>query len=194
MTVRASSDPSAADWLVHAERDWWDLAVRGPLGYPSYARLRFIPDPTYPGQREGEADAPYDERSETEQLATVVATLSKHTTKPEDCYFCVWEGWGGLEVHGVARIARPEREAFLFRGPALDLQQWEQALDPPGPEGLPIPSFVWPGDRSWCIANDVDPHFATIGASSAAIEDVLADPRVDTVIDDPARPQPGYSY
>ena len=194
MTVRASSDPSAADWLVHAERDWWDLAVRGPLGYPSYARLRFIPDPTYPGQREGEADAPYDERSETEQLATVVATLSKHTTKPEGCYFCVCEGWGGLEVHGVARIALPEREAFLFRGPALDLQQWEQALDPPGPEGLPIPSFVWPGDRSWCIANDVDPHFATIGASSAAIEDVLADPRVDTVIDDPARPQPGYSY
>ena len=194
MTVRPSSDPTAADWLVHADRDWWDLATRGPLGYESYARLRFIPDPTHADQREGEADIPYDERSETDQLAMVVATLAKHTTTPADCYFCVWEGWGGLEVHGAARIHLPEREAFLFRGAALDLLRWEQALDPPDREGLPIPSFVWPADRAWCIANDIDPHFATIGASSSTIKDVLADRRVDTVIDDPASPQPWYSH
>ncbi|MDZ7933063.1 MAG: hypothetical protein U5N21_24775 [Rhodococcus sp. (in: high G+C Gram-positive bacteria)] len=192
--MRASSDPSAADWLVHADRDWRDLAVRGPLGYESYARLRFIPDPAHPDQREGQADVPYDDRSETEQLAVVVATLARHSTTPGDCYFCVWEGWGGLEVLGAARISLPERGAFLFRGPALDLLNWEQALDPPGPEGLPIPSFLWPADRAWCIANDVDPHFATIGAGSAAIQDVLADRRVDTVIDDPASPQPWYSH
>ncbi|OZE82698.1 hypothetical protein BH92_02060 [Rhodococcoides fascians A21d2] len=194
MTVRPSDDATAADWLVHADRDWWDLVTRGPLGYESYARLRFIPDPEHPTQREGEADVPYDERSETDQLAIVVATLAKHTTTPLDCYFCVWEGWGVPTVRGAARINLPERGAFLFRGPALDLLNWEQALDPPGSESLPIPSFVWPSDRAWCIANDVDPHFATIGASSSAIEDVLADRRVDTVSDDPARPQPWYSH
>ncbi|OZD06970.1 hypothetical protein CH275_07120 [Rhodococcus sp. 06-235-1A] len=194
MTVRPSDDANAADWLVHADRDWWDLVTRGPLGYESYARLRFIPDPTHPAQREGEADVPYDERSETDQLAIVVETLAKHTATPLDCYFCVWEGWGGPTVRGAARINLPERGAFLFRGPALDLLNWEQALDPPGSESLPIPSFAWPADRAWCIANDVDPHFATIGASSSAIQDVLADRRVDTVIDDPDSPQPWYSH
>lgn len=193
MTLRRCPDSTPADWLVHSDRDWSDLAVRGPLGYSRYARLRFIPDPTHADQREGEVDAPFDERSETVQLAVVVGILAEHTEKPDDCYFCVWEGWGGFDVQGAARIAFPDRGAYLFRGATMDLLEWESALEPPLSEGLPIPSFVWPADRSWCIANDVDPHFATIGASTAAIEDLLADRRVDTVADDPARPQPWYA-
>jgi hypothetical protein len=52
--------------------------------------------------------------------------------------------------------------------------------------------LVWPADHAWCIANDVDPHWAGIGASVAAIDELLADPRLDIVRDDPGQAQPYY--
>ena len=55
-----------------------------------------------------------------------------------------------------------------------------------------MPAFVWPADQSWCIANDVDPHWAGIGADTSAIEDLVADPRLDVVVADPEEVQPYY--
>ncbi|WP_287003679.1 MULTISPECIES: hypothetical protein [Gordonia] len=57
---------------------------------------------------------------------------------------------------------------------------------------LPAPAFVWPADRAWCFTEDVDPHFATIGASTAAIASLLRDTRIDTVADDPDVSPPFY--
>jgi len=54
------------------------------------------------------------------------------------------------------------------------------------------PAFIWPADHAWCIANDVDPHWAGIGASVAAIDELLVDPRLDIVRDDPNQEQPYY--
>jgi hypothetical protein len=39
---------------------------------------------------------------------------------------------------------------------------------------------------------DVDPHFAGIGGSRAAIDELLADQRVDVVEADPRAEQPSY--
>ncbi|MCR8897678.1 hypothetical protein NWF34_12060 [Gordonia sp. GONU] len=49
--------------------------------------------------------------------------------------------------------------------------------------------MTWPADRAWCV---VDPHFATIGASAAAIADILTDSSIDTVDDDPRVDPPRY--
>ena len=57
---------------------------------------------------------------------------------------------------------------------------------------MPGPAFIWPGDRTWCLANDVDPHWAGIGADSAAIDELLADPRLDVVPADPHHAPPHY--
>jgi hypothetical protein len=194
MTVRPCSDASPARWLLDSDRDWSDLAVRGPLGFDAYARLRFIPDPAYPGQREGDAVVSDDRllRSEIEQLAIAVSRLAAHTTTPDECYFAIWEGWGGLELVGPVQVPFVNREAVLFCGAASDLASWVDSRDSTGPNNLPIPAFVWPADRAWCVANDVDSHFATIGASSTAIGKLLSDNIIDVVEDDPSVPQPWY--
>jgi hypothetical protein len=81
-----------------------------------------------------------------------------------------------------ARVTLPHRAYFLFRGAAADLAGWE------GPD----PAFVWPADRTWCLADDVDPHYAGIGASTAAIHALTASEDLDVVPADPAAPQPAY--
>jgi len=57
---------------------------------------------------------------------------------------------------------------------------------------MPNPAFIWPADRSWCVADDVDPHWAGIGADRSAIDQLLADPRLDIVRADPREDPPHY--
>ncbi len=168
--------------------------MRGPLGYEAYARLRFIPDPSYPGQRASDADVIDELLPEIEQLAIAVSHLANYTTTPDNCYFAIWEGWGGIELVGPVKVPFISREAVLFNGAASDLLGWVDSRDNSSADNLPIPSFIWPADRAWCIANDVDPHFATIGASSVAIQGLLGYTSIDITEDDPDSPQPWYSH
>ena len=54
------------------------------------------------------------------------------------------------------------------------------------------PAFVWPADHAWIFVSDVDPHWAGIGASRAAIEELIDDPVLDVVAADPNLTQPYY--
>jgi hypothetical protein len=63
----------------------------GPAGFDAYARLRFLPDPARPGQSEHDVEA---EDWRSDQLPRLFEVLATHTATPEDCYFCVWEGFG----------------------------------------------------------------------------------------------------
>lgn len=46
---------------------------------------------------------------------------------------------------------------------------------------IPPPTFVWPADHRWCYSSDVDPRWAGIGASAAAIEPLTRRSDVDVV-------------
>jgi hypothetical protein len=52
VALTSCTDLSAADWLTSSQLSWWQLVTLGPAGFTTYARLRFIPDPTYAGQAE----------------------------------------------------------------------------------------------------------------------------------------------
>ena len=54
------------------------------------------------------------------------------------------------------------------------------------------PAFVWSSGRTWCIAADIDPHWAGIGASVPLVELLIGDPRLDAVEADPTAKQPFY--
>lgn len=172
-------DPSAAAWLTGGDLPWQRLVTFGPAGFQQYARLRFVPDPTRPGQEE--ADAAHDGLSETERLRAALEVLARHTGTPEDCFLCIWDGWGA--AFDAPRVALPHRAYFLLHGPLADLASWA------GPD----PAFVWPADRAWCLANDVDPHYAGIGAEAAAIEQLMGTPGLDVVEADPREQQPHYA-
>ena len=208
MNVSAYPDSSPAAWLLNQGRAWYDLTARGPLGFQRYARLRFIPDPDFIGQHERDANIPdlgEPGPSETWQIGVVITHLKRHTTTPNDCYYLMWEGWPDLEPLATqldaARVdindetQHSVRGYYLFRGDT-DLHAWDNDTysDATSPleSRLPVPAFVWPADRAWCIVRDVDPHIATIGASTAAITEVLSDPRIDTVDDPPDIDPPRY--
>ncbi|MGW6375766.1 hypothetical protein ACWFRB_06835 [Rhodococcus sp. NPDC055112] len=93
MSITRCFDLSSARWIEERQEDWQRLAARGPACFDKYARLRFIPDPSYPGQREGDVHADPGALSDNEQLGVVLAELARHTDTPDDCYFRVWEGW-----------------------------------------------------------------------------------------------------
>ncbi|PBC35885.1 hypothetical protein CJ178_31085 [Rhodococcus sp. ACPA4] len=88
--------------MVGQDLPWYQLTVSGPIGFPAYARLRFIPDPTYEGQRENDASSPADALTpaddgyltENDQFKIVAEISAPYTSTPDDCFFCLWDGWG----------------------------------------------------------------------------------------------------
>lgn len=187
------SDVSPADWISASELPWNRLVTFGPAGFAAYARLRFLPDPAYPGQRELDVDR-HDVRPERVQLPMLFEALATHTVTPDDCYFCLWEGFGTIgafppSVLAGPRVVVPGRIYLLFHGP-LSTSQWPAANK--RPEAYWPPAFVWPTDHDWCVAFDVDPHWAGIGADAVVIDQLIRDPRFDVVRADPSESQPRF--
>ena len=200
MTLRYCNNVSAADWIVQANIPWMQLVIFGPPDFPAYARLRFIPDPTRPGQAEGDVNIAEDHPSDMQQTKRALNYLRRFTATPEDCYFCIWEGYSnsyiplsvleGPTVNIRGRTPYPDRRYFLIHGSLSDLGSWDETL---GTSAQP-PAFAWPADHSWCLARDVDPHWAGIGAEQAAIETLLNAPELDVVPAQPTERQPTYYW
>jgi len=227
MTLIYCPDVSPADWIVRSDVPWQQLVEFGPAGFDAYARLRFLPDPVRPGQNENEA---VREDWRDHQLPVLFDVLATQTAAPDDCFFCVWEGFGSgnvvadddamyvdagtdparfdpdarpgwrpapvasSSVPRTPQVVVPHRAYWLFRGPLADVGSQDDAEQWPRPSRLggAQPAFVWPADHAWCLAWDVDPHWAGIGGTSALISQLAADPRLDVAPADPTEEQPRY--
>ena len=194
MTLQFCTDVTAADWIVQARVPWEQQVVFGPAGFPAYARLRYLPDPSRPGQLESDVSIGDDHPSDFGQARRALDLLAGFTGTPEDCYFCVWDGRSDVHfppsVLAGPMVVIPHRRYYLLAGSVTDLDNWGLMLG--GSENPPPPSFGWPADHSWCFVNDVDPHWAGIGAGQDAIDALLADPGLDVVPAVPTERQPTY--
>lgn len=193
MTLSPCTEASAAEWITASDLPWQQLVSFGPADFQAYGRLRFIPDPTSAGESENDAATPDGRLSETEQLQLVLTVLKIHSRTPQELYFCFWEGvWDA--VFAGSKVDVPNRSCLLFQGHASELGEWSTSTDETsgGQPESPDPAFVWPADHAWCVANDIDPHWAGIGASTEALRQLMADPRLDIVLTDPALDQPYY--
>ncbi|SCG69683.1 hypothetical protein [Micromonospora inositola] len=228
MTLTFCSDLAAADWIVHTTLPWQQLVRFGPAGLDAYARLLLLPDPVRPGQSENDVEA---EDWRTDQLPRLFELLAACTTTPDECYFCVWEGfanagpvtdddaaYAGVDnledqigraaarpglaptsgaspsVLQAPKVEVPHRAYWLFRGPLAEIGTWDTAEAWPGQCRLDAvePAFVWPADHAWCVALDVDPHWAGIGGGALLVNQLIADPLLDVVSADPTMEQPLY--
>jgi hypothetical protein len=196
VALTSCTDLSAADWLVASRLSWWRLVTFGPAGFAAYARLRFIPDPAYAGQAESDVEIEDDHPSDRAQFMTLVNLLAKYTTTPDDCYAAYWDGFGSQafprSVWHAPRMSVPNRDYVLLRGAAADLTAAAGGWPHQGDLSPAHPAFAWPADRAWCVAADVDPHWAGIGASHAAIDELLVAAGLDVVLADPGEEQPHY--
>jgi hypothetical protein len=79
------------------------------------------------------------------------------------------------------RITIPNRTFLLFRGPLNDVGQWGAAdLFPGHPRQLNSPNLMWPADRSWFVATEIDLPWTGIAGSPELMSDLLGDPALDT--------------
>ena len=194
MKLQWCPDTTAAAWLTGSPTPALQLITFGPAGFDAYARLRFIPDPTAPGQDEADVELPDDHPSDIAQVQTALLRLARFTATPQECYFGLWEGYSDIAlppepVRGPL-VELPYRRYALLRGSVDDIGAW--ADDLAGGQPVAPPAFVWPADHSWCFVSDVDPHWAGIGAGRTAIDALLADPALDVVAADPGETQPAY--
>jgi hypothetical protein len=113
------------------------------------------------------------------ECAAVAEVLARHTVTPDDCWFCVWEGYGWPVLTRLSNtaplVALEHRNCMLFRGPvaaasAFHSEPWFQS-----------PTFWWPADRAWCVASELDIYSTYVAASSAAVRALVEHPALETL-------------
>lgn len=191
----SESQPDGRRWR------WSEIAAIN--GHDVHPQMLFdtISRPADDAADDIEWDAPWTGSLPLPERAVLVDLLRPATTTPDDCWFCVWDGFGGLDTQGVtARVRLPQREYLLRRGPV------ETALDPtprrqgPGysvftftPIGAPeaplpdifwedqSPNLWWPADRAWIVATEIDHDYSYIGGTSALIRTILDHPALEAL-------------
>lgn len=91
------------------------------------------------------------------------------------------------EVLDGPTLELPHREYFTFasthatvHGPCR-YDQWAEG----DREGWQSPQLLWPLDRAWCVATEIDYDSTLVGGSAALIGRILADPRLEAFPVDP---------
>ncbi len=135
--------------------------------------------------------------------AVLAEVLRAATTTPERCCFCLWDGYGWERGRNLLtrrgeppvrlpgpipervltgpRVRLPHRDYLLYTGPA-------EAVVAPlllGERHQQAANLWWPADRTWCVASEIDLAWTYVGGTTAAIDRLLGDARVEAV---PAAP------
>jgi hypothetical protein len=177
-----SESVEAASWIHGRLHPFGsDAGSVVPGGFEAYARIDHAP-------REGVLPPL--------AASALARVLAEHTTTPEVCWFCLWEGYGyltpgaavkWLEAPHPAQLRRPAGFRIVLRRradpagarPRVKLPHRDYILYR-GPiesaVGWPDgPNLWWPEDRAWCVASEIDLARTYIGATVEAITAVVAD-------------------
>jgi hypothetical protein len=144
-----------------------------------------------------------------DDLASLVSILGSHTGTPEECWFCLWDGygWGNMVVLSASsadrkpsssssrladpvpssvregpRVVTPIREYFLVSGPIGAALRLGELTD----DMADGPNLMWPKDRSWCAVTDIDLDSTYVGGSADLIQEIVTSSELEGVPVDPA--------
>jgi hypothetical protein len=139
-------------------------------------------------------------RPDAEVLAGL---LPAWTTVPEQCFFCLWDGydWAGvrLTTGGQPPVRLPDPvPAPIRQGPRVRLPHRDYLLATAPVEAVTAvaaltnssqtPNLWWPADRAWCVATEIDLPWTYVAGPAALIETIRADPRLEALPAAPADP------
>ena len=155
----------AAKWVLDGLAPFKTLTVGShvPLRFERYARL------SHPGE---------DGWLPRRVAVPLKPILLRHTPSGTSCWFGVWRGWGLTYQPDVPKTIYVDtgfREWDLFKG-CLDVMDRGFFL------GLDVgANLVWPDDRSWFVATDIDLDRIYVGCSRNLLSDLLIECRLDAV-------------
>ena len=115
------------------------------------------------------------------ECSTLVEVLRDFTSTPDNCYFCLWEGYGNIDKRiykADSRVRAPGRDYLLFSGPFDAVMAF---LHRDGPFWGDSPNIWWPEDRAWCVATDIDLYDTYVGGSQGCIEAILNSPDLEAL-------------
>ena len=163
---------------------WREVAAWSGLVLDPYAEFASIALPPVPvnapppwsdqGPRHGSLYPP--------DAAVVIDHLRRATTKPERCWFCLWDGYGWSSdaipesVENGPRVRLPDRSYFLYRG-AVDAA----LLGYPGEPMDHTANLWWPDDRAWCVASEIDLSSTYVAGSAALVSALVSEPAVEAL-------------
>lgn len=168
----ASSEPvrweAVAEWsgrTIHPLAQWEYL--ERPVGVPD-SRPPFAEPPATGGLPPG-------------SLATLLGVLTAHTSAPERCYIGLWEGYGWLDPGDLAweaELALDQRTYLVRHGPIHEASRvgWHW---PNGGFSQEPPTLIWPVDRAWFVAGDVDLDSTYVGGTAALATALLEHPALE---------------
>jgi hypothetical protein len=96
----------------------------------------------------------------------LLGVLAEHTTS-DTCWFCLWDGYGGLGDQPGPRVELPWRDYLLFTG---GLRDWSESRSP---------NLFWPDDRAWCVASEIDFDSTLVAGSRALVEALCTAPGLE---------------
>lgn len=75
------------------------------------------------------------------------------------------------------RLELPHRAYLLFRGPLGAVLPWCCT----GPQGRwgQTPNLLWPTDRTWCVATEIDLDSTVVGGPHALVDAICAHPDLE---------------
>jgi hypothetical protein len=190
---------------------WADVAAWSGMPLRRDAQFHSVALPPTPasGPPPYDGHGPHEGSIYAPDAEVLIAILRSWTATPEDCWFCVWDGFGWdtastfvalteagqpsevIEeqrrdpvpgpVRDGPRVRLPNRDYFLYQGPVAAAGTLARL------EGTweQYPNLWWPADRAWCVASEIDLQWTYVGGPRGLIDAVLADGRIEAL---PAAP------
>ena len=164
-------------WSTVAE---WTGRIAHPLmQFRRIANLR--EGPPYGHQDPPWGHSPQEGSIPERECRNLVDVLGRFTSTPDQCYFCLWEGFGNIDrrlYKPDSRVRAPGRDYLLFRGPIDGVMSF---LIGEHPFWGDTPSIWWPSDRAWCVATDIDLYDTYLGGSDECMEAILNHPILEAL-------------
>lgn len=195
------SNPTPRTWPERSAPPWADVAVRtGRIMHPleQFHAIASVPS----------IDPPDNGTLPAKRLKALCEALAGQTSTADSCFFCLWDGHGGLGENSSAglvftlsweapkdvpapqtpfpapkvldqcKIDLPYRSYFLFKGPLAAASVSNWPIESDSSFSQ-SPNLFWPHDRAWCVASELDLFCTLVAGSEALAEALIADPRLE---------------
>ncbi len=154
---------------------WESVAAWSGRSMHRLAQWDFLSVPVAASSREAPfAEAPDVGRLPKTVASTIVEVLVRHKRTPDDGFIGVWEGHAEPDAEAMGPdVLDLDQRTFLVRHAPMS-NAVEIGWRGFGGFGSGSPTLLWPADRAWFVAGDVDLDSTYVGGTSDLIDDLLA--------------------